>query len=349
MKFATINGRNAFFIIGFLLLLALAWAIGFDVILDNVRKTGWWFVAIIGMWLPIYAINTWSLNLIIRDNNPQNRAVPFMQILKVNISGFALKAATPLGFIGGDPYKIIEFKRFFGVEKATSSVVLYTMTHISAQFIFWALSIVVAVLFVPKAAAWNLTLLISFICFILVLYLLWRGYKHGMTVAFFGVMSKIPYIKRKLLPFCQSHKDRFVQIDEQISHLYHHRRKVFIQSLLLEFVARVLNCIEVYIILRSAHMDITLVQSIVVYSFMSLFTNILFFSPMQLATREGGFVLAISALGLPGSMGIYVSLVTRVRELVWICIGVLLMKVLPSYMPRKLKECSCDPSNQSDQ
>ena len=60
---------------------------------------------------------------------------------------------------------------------------------------------------------------------------------------------------------------------------------------------------------------------------MSLFTNILFFSPMQIGTREGGFALALKTLSLPAGLGIYVSLVTRVRELFWIGVGILLMKV----------------------
>jgi uncharacterized protein (TIRG00374 family) len=333
MKIATINGRNVFFMFGFLALAGMAWVIGYDVIWSNILKTGWWFVAIIGMWLPIYLVNTWSLNLIIRDENPENRTVPFLHIFKINISGFALKAATPLGFIGGDPYKILELKRFYGLEKATSAVVLYTMTHISAQFLFWALSIVAAALFLPMPGAWNTSLLISFFCFCLVLWLLWKGYRNGMTVVFFDFISRIPLLKRKVLPFCEKYSNKFVQIDEQISHLYYHRRKTFLQTLALEFIARTLNCLEVYIILRSAAVDATLIQSVAIYAFMSLFTNILFFSPMQLGTREGGFILAFSALGFPGSIGIYVSLVTRLRELAWIGIGVLFMKVGSGFMP----------------
>jgi uncharacterized membrane protein YbhN (UPF0104 family) len=333
MKIATINSRNAFFLLGFLAVVGMAWAIGFDTIADNVVQTGWWFFGIIGMWLPIYLVNTWSLNLIIRDENPDNRTVPFLHIFKINISGFALKAATPLGFIGGDPYKIVELKRFFGVEKATSSVLLYTMTHISAQFMFWALSIVAAALFLPMPNTWSTMLLVSFLCFVIVLWLLWRGYRKGMTVSFFDILSKVPLLKRKVVPFCQKYSEKFIQIDHQISHLYYHRKKTFLMTLFLEFLARVLNCLEVYIILRSASVEVTLIQSVVIYAFMSLFTNIFFFSPMQIGTREGGFLLAFTALGLSGSLGIYVSLITRVRELIWIGIGVLLMKIKSSFIP----------------
>jgi uncharacterized protein (TIRG00374 family) len=326
-KNITIIYRNIFFVMGLLALIVMVCCIGFDTIVDNVLKTGWWLFAIIAMWLPIYMINTAALNTIIRDDNPINRGVSFWHIFKINVSGFALKAATPLGFVGGDPYKIMELTSLYGVEKATSSVLLYTMTHITAQCIFWALSIVVAALFLPMPIDISISLLAFFVIFAILLFLLWRGYRRGLTVRFFRMMSGVPFLKRWVVPFFMKYNNNLLQIDQQISHLYNSRRRAFIITLSLELIARICNCLEVYVILKSVSVDVSVIQSVVIYSFMSLFTNILFFSPMQIGTREGGFLLAFKALSLPGGLGIYVSLVTRVRELIWIGIGVLLMKI----------------------
>jgi len=333
MKLGSINGRNLFFILGFLALAAMGYTIGFDIILNNIVKTGWWFVAIIGMWLPIYMINTAALNTIIRDENPDNRTVPFWHLLKINISGFGLKAATPLGFLGGDPYKILELKRFFGMEKATSSVLLYTMSHITAHCLFWSLSIVAAALWLPMPKSWSITLMVTFVVFLFLLFLLWRGYRKGMTVSLFDGLAKVPLLKKWVVPFCVKNSEGLANIDKQITYLYNSRTKAFIKTISLELIARIANCLEVYVILRSANVNVTLIQSITIYSFMSLFTNIFFFSPMQIGTREGGFFMAFTALALPGSLGIYVSLITRLRELIWIGIGILLMKVKSGFVP----------------
>ena len=59
----------------------------------------------------------------------------------------------------------------------------------------------------------------------------------------------------------------------------------------------------------------------------SCFANLFFFSPMQLGAREGGFALAAGGLAIPGAFGVYTALITRIRELVWIVIGVMLMKI----------------------
>ena len=50
--------------------------------------------------------------------------------------------------------------------------------------------------------------------------------------------------------------------------------------------------------------------------------NILFFFPMQMGAREGGLAIIIKILGYPGGL-----FFTRIRELVWIFIGVGLVKI----------------------
>ena len=67
-------------------------------------------------------------------------------------------------------------------------------------------------------------------------------------------------------------------------------------------------------------------HSFLIVSFTTLFANLIGFLPMQLGVQEGGFVLSIAALGLSAALGIFVSIICRFREIVWIFIGLLLMK-----------------------
>jgi hypothetical protein len=83
----------------------------------------------------------------------------------------------------------------------------------------------------------------------------------------------------------------------------------------------------VYFILNVMTDDVSFIACILIMAFTSLFANIFFFSPMQLGAREGGFALSVSGLSIPSAFGVYTSLITRVRELIWIIIGVMLMKI----------------------
>ena len=66
---------------------------------------------------------------------------------------------------------------------------------------------------------------------------------------------------------------------------------------------------------------------VLLQAFTSLFSNIFFFVPMSMGAREGGFALAVGGLSLSGAYGVYASLLIRVRELVWIAIGLILIKI----------------------
>ena len=76
-----------------------------------------------------------------------------------------------------------------------------------------------------------------------------------------------------------------------------------------------------------ASLSMGFLQSFLILSFTSLFANILGFLPLQLGGREGGFALSVSALGMTSALGLFISIICRVRELFWAVIGLALMKV----------------------
>ena len=72
---------------------------------------------------------------------------------------------------------------------------------------------------------------------------------------------------------------------------------------------------------------LTFLHSILIVSFTTLFANLIGFLPMQLGVQEGGFVISIAALGLSAALGIFVSIICRFREIVWIFLGLVLMRI----------------------
>ena len=93
-------------------------------------------------------------------------------------------------------------------------------------------------------------------------------------------------------------EETFIQIDNQIKDLYRNNKYTFFTSLSLEFIARVVSCAEVYIILLIFSAEASYFDSILILAFTSLFANLMFFSPMQLGAREGGFVMSVALLSI---------------------------------------------------
>ena len=319
--------KNIFFGIGIFVIFIMIKSIGFDVICQNLKQTGWWFVAIIGLWVFVYMFNAISLFIIIRDGSEASKRISFMRTLKLIISGYAINYTTPMGLLGGEPYRILELKPVLGTKKATSSILLYAMMHFVSHLILWMMAVPMVALTVTSL---SLGIEIVLWCVLAgsIFLIAWamRVYKTGLIKRAVAIGKRIPFVKKRVSALAEEKKEQIEELDQLISNLYNNRRSSFYYSLGFEVVSRLIGCMEIYIMLYSVGADVTVFQSIIIVAYASLFANLLFFSPMQLGTREGGYVLALRMLSMPIGLGVYIGLCARMRELFWIVVGVAIMK-----------------------
>lgn len=321
--------RNIFLIFGIvaIIIMLCTFDMEYDELWSNLKRAGMWLPAVIGLWVFIYLMNALAWYIIIRDGKQGKCPISFWRVYKLTISGFALNYATPVGLMGGEPYRIMELTPYVGASKATSSVILYVMMHIFSHFCFWLFSIFLYLALYPVDAFLAVIFgLVGFFCS-LAIYFFMKGYKNGMAVRTLRLLGYVPFAKKWARRFAEEKQEALQRVDSQIAELHKQRKTTFYASLGLEFLARIVGCLEVYFILNVLTDDVSFIACILIMAFTSLFANIFFFSPMQLGAREGGFALSTSGLSIPSAFGVYTSLITRVRELVWIIIGVMLMKV----------------------
>lgn len=300
--------------------------VSYEELLSNLRRAGFYLPLVLLLWFFIYFINTLSWYVIIRSGG-KAPGLTFLKLFKYTVSGFALNYVTPVGLMGGEPYRIMELTPYVGVERSTASVILYVMMHIFSHVVFWLSAVVVYALFYP--VNWEMGLVLGFVTLLCVLLgtLFVKGYRHGMAVACVRIGGKIPFLKRRVIRFSETHQEQLQNIDKQISLLHQQRKSTFYSALSFEYISRMVSCAEVWLILNILTTDVSFVNCFLILAFSSLLANLLFFLPMQLGGREGGFALAVGGLALSGAYGVYTALITRVRELFWIVIGLALMKI----------------------
>jgi hypothetical protein len=322
------NYRTLFLIFGIVAVVVMlcSFDISYEELLGNLRRAGFYLPLILVLWLFIYMVNALSWNVILRSGGGGDLP-SYWRMLKFTISGFAINYVTPVGLMGGEPYRIMELKPYVGVERATSSVVLYVMMHIFSHFIFWFTSVVIYVCCFRVSVEMAILLGVIALFCVAVGLLFVKGYHHGMAVACMQLGSHIPLLKGPVRRFTEKHHEKLENIDSQIALLHKQEKSAFYVSLGLEFVARLMGCLEVWLILNILTTDVSFVNCILVVAFSSLLANLLFFMPMQIGGREGGFALAVSGLSLSGAYGVYAALITRVREMFWIIIGLMLVKL----------------------
>ena len=297
---------------------------------EVLSQAGMWFPLIVLLWGFIYLVNACSFGLIINDGT--GKRVPFGKVFQLTVSGYALNYVTPLGLMGGEPYRILELQGYVGGRKAASAVILYSMMHICSHFCFWLSAVALYVVLHFVADGYGLDVWMSVmlgvmtVVFVFVLWLFTLGYRMGFVVKVFSLLSRIPLLRKWSAGFLDRHRADMEEVDSQIAFLHSQRRAPFWWSLLLEYVARVVSCLEYWLLIGMLMPGFTFWDSILVMAFSSLFSNLLFFSPMQMGGYEGGMALAAGGVQVPGAYGLYTALVARLRQVGWTVIGVLIIR-----------------------
>lgn len=321
--------RYILFLVGFSILAWMVWRADPVVLWHHLLALGWVYLALVAVVGVVYILNAVSWATIIGAWPMQKKLGP-ATILQCTISGYAINCVTPFGLLGGEPYRILRLKPYIGIEAATSSVTLYAMMHMCSHFIFWLLACVVALFIIPDispALAWTLIFIV--VSSLVLVYLFSLGYRRGLMQFASSNMSHWPFIGKRVAVWRASHLDRLKHVDEGIASLLHDHPGRFWSSLLIEFFSRIVGCLEYWLILWQLGFGdtATFAAAYVIVAFSSLFANLLFFSPMQMGTREGGILLSLQALSIYGAglpVAISISFATRLREFLWIGIGLIL-------------------------
>ena len=343
MKWTKQRLNNLFFVIGIVAVVVMMFTfdVSFAELWQHLTRAGYWLIPILGVWIFIYGMNALAWNCIIKSNCAPDEHVSFMRVFKLTVTGYALNYATPVGGLGGEPYRIMELSKDMSNEHATSSVILYAMMHFFAHFWLWFTSVffylaLVVTGDVPLTPTIATVLLIIVVFCLLAFYVFSRGYKNGLVVRMIRWLGKVPGLKGWSQRFLDRHTETLQHIDQQIASLHKQDKRAFYTSLLLEYGSRIVQASEIFFMLLLFGIDngggfwglfLTYVHAILILSFTTLFANMIGFLPMQLGVQEGGFVLSIAALGFSAALGIFVSIICRVREIIWIFIGIMLMKI----------------------
>lgn|SRR5574344_315280 len=318
--------QNIFFIFGAVVLAVMLTQLPFATVWKDLQHAGYWFFAVMALWAFLYIINTTSWYLIIKSGRKGKLEVGFWFLYKLTISGFALNYTTPVGLMGGEPYRIMALSPKIGTERASSSVILYAMTHIFSHFWFWFLTIFLYIFTQPMNFFMGVLLTVIGCFCLLGLWFFFIGYRDGMAMRALNLLRHFPGIKRWAQRFLEKHDKQLNDIDRQIAALHNQNRKTFVSAVALEILCRFLSGLEIYFILLVMTPDVSYIQCVLIISFTTLFANLLFFIPLQIGGREGGFMMSTAGMSMPAGFGIFTGLIVRIRELIWTAIGLLLIK-----------------------
>ena len=97
-----------------------------------------------------------------------------------------------------------------------------------------------------------------------------------------------------------------------------------VRAIVLAFLGWVLGLVELYAILYFLGFPVSFFKLWVIEALGQLVKVGSFMIPLRLGAQEGGLILIFTGLGYPANLGLAVSLVARMKELIWVGLGLTL-------------------------
>ena len=290
-----------------------------------------WLPSLLCLWALIYVLQALGYGIAM---GWRGKGIPFTQLLRVTISGFALNHVTPCGLVGGEFYRIMEMKPALGTEKAVAATLTFTVMNTFSHVMFWFTG---AVLYLVSGCpgSWWVTVgvaLMALACGAGIV-LFFRYCQRGLAVSIMKLLGKLPLVGKKIVALMEKKSDQFEEIDRDMEAFYR-RHGDFWTTTLVEYSARLLEALEFWLIFLALDLEVPYIYCVVALSCASLVGNLLAFIPMQIGTREMGLAMAMSWVGLASPLSLTASIMSRIREIIYTAAGTLMMLIRDGALPK---------------
>jgi uncharacterized protein (TIRG00374 family) len=315
--------RLVFFACGATIFAILVAQMGLGTIVTNARQAGWVFIPLLVLTGVMYLCHGAASWLMLA---PEPGRPSFWRTWAITVSGFSINYVTPMVNLGGEPYKAAALAPWIGARRAAGFVVLYQMLHSLAIALVSLTALALGALLLPADPALRGVMALAAAGLLAAAVFLFWAHRHGGLQRTVDLVMRLPLVGR-LARRLEPYRPTLALIDEQITAFYHADRRRFFLALALEYVGRALLMSEYYLILLSMGMDVGWARAFVVGGLASLVGNAMFMLPYELGAKEGSLYLLFRLVGVNPTLGVYAALVSRLRDLAWIGIGLVLIWV----------------------
>ena len=316
--------RLALFLLGVVVFGYLVARIGIGQLVSDAGRTGFMFVPIVLLYALVYACSAraWQLTM----GEGESNGPSFWRTYAVTISASALNFLTPVVNAGGEPYRVAALAPWLGTRRAAGSVILHRMLHSFAYVLVWFTAIVLAFALLPRETPNAVLIILGVVGLLLlcILALIMSAHRRGVLERLLDWMGRAPLLRR-LAARLEPKRTMLVELDQQITEFYHRQPRRFVQAILLEYLGRCIFMVEIVLIVASLGYRLDYLSAFAIGGLEALAGNLLFLVPFEIGAREGAYFALFSLFGLDPQLGLYTSLVSRVRDFVWIGLGLLLM------------------------
>jgi len=239
--------------------------------------------------------------------------VPFLRLVAARIAGEAVNVMTAVAPVGGDAIKVWFLRPHVPYQESIASVIVAKTTITLSQALFLLIGVMAAVALAVDAR------LVRAMLWLLLVELIGAGGFLAVQVA--GSVSRGARLlsRVKKLDALAGAEN----LDRTLQSFYRREWQRFALSVGFHLLGWLMGALETWLFLRVLQIPASLTTALVIETLGSAVRFATFFVPGSLGALEGANTAAFAALGLGAPAGLAFSLLRRLRQVVWIGLGVL--------------------------
>ncbi|MBO6521905.1 MAG: flippase-like domain-containing protein [Rhodospirillales bacterium] len=245
----------------------------------------------------------------------------------VRLAGEAFNNVVPAGGFAGEPVKAVILKSRYGVSytEASASIVMARTVNMIALIVFLMIGFAFMMASDAIDGALKLTasaglifltvgtaLLFAVQRFSISSWLSTKFGRQGWAARAAGAIKVIEDLDRRFVTF------------------YTRNRRRLWAALLLAFINWALGVIEIYVTFKFLGTDIAWSDAWMMEALAQMIRAAVFFIPLGIGAQEGAFVVIATAITGTPSLGLACAAVRRIRELLWVFMGLAAWTLYPS-------------------
>ena len=289
-------------------------------VLGYVRLVGWGLALTIALETFSRVANTLGWRVTIAKCP---RRLGFIELFAARIGGEAIDYVTPSAQLGGQFVMAVEVRDKLPMPIGLASVIVASLAEAVGQIFFISIALVISLRLIPVAADLYWSIVSGFVLAV------------ALAGGFFFIQMKRPFSHlwraAAKLDIGRINTDEIREsadeADAVLIDFYARHRGRLLLSCLCYAVAWSFGPLEIYILLRMLHQPATLQVALLVEAVGLLIERATFLIPAKLVSQEGGKALILGMLGYPPGIGFVVGFLRRIKEMVWVLLGLLSLMI----------------------
>ncbi|MES1259898.1 MAG: lysylphosphatidylglycerol synthase transmembrane domain-containing protein [Gemmatimonadota bacterium] len=308
--------RIGAFLLGAVVLTLLIRHSGPALVWQTLRESAWVLGPVIILWGLVYACNARAWQLLMPNRPPE---FTFWRAFLLTIAGFAMNYSIPALSVGGEPLKIAGAAQWVGRRRAVGSAVGFRFLQSIAHILILLVAMIPAAILLPHTPLVYGALGLTSLLIALAAWFLLSQHRDGIFERGVAFLSRLGPLRR-LATKLESNRPLLQELDVELTAI-HNAPGQFKWALGMELTGRVLSTMEYALIFYGLGLGADVMRAFVVANLATLFTNLLFFMPFEMGSKEGGAFVVFAWLGMDPKLGTSAALLSRVRELAWMALG----------------------------